>query len=121
MKNIIVKTVLSVCMMVSFFSLSQAQETNVTHNKLVKKVTHKLADYVEYPAMAAKKGIEGTVYVRFVTGEDTKIKNVRVLGKNDPALSEAVMEAVEDMAADLSPNYLAKNEVYRIPVNFTLE
>lgn len=94
--------------------------THVKENLCEQMVAKKLSGYVEYPEDAKFNEVEGTVVVRFTTNQKHEVENVRILGKADKDLSEATIKAVHKMATRLEKGALAKNHVYRIPVNFTI-
>ncbi len=55
-----------------------------------------------YPELARRRGIEGTVVLRFSVRPDGRVAALEVIGSADPALDEAARDAVLD-AAPLPP------------------
>lgn len=130
MKENVMKLMFTLFLSIGILNIGTAQvaENKDSENKTAQQsenlceqmVAKKLSRYIEYPEDAKFNEVEGVVVVRFATNQDSEVKSVRVLGKANKDLSEATIKAVHKMANRLYDGALAKNHVYRIPVNFTL-
>lgn len=82
-----------------------------------------LASNIDYPEIAARSGIEGTVYVNFVVERDGTVSNIRILrGINDDCNEEA--ERVIGLLAKWKPGNQQGKTVrvsFTIPVSFKLQ
>ncbi len=78
---------------------------------------------IDYPAIAAENGIEGTVFLQFVIEKDGAISNVKVLRGVDPALDEEAVQTVEN-APEWEPGKQRGKPVrvkFSIPIVFRLQ
>jgi len=55
-----------------------------------------VAKHLKYPEEAAKKGIQGTVYIQFIVEKDGSVSNVKVLRGVDPSLDMEAMNVVKN-------------------------
>jgi len=82
-----------------------------------------LQDNVKYPVEAQEKGIQGTVYLRFVVTPDGSVDNVEVVKSSNPILDEEAVRAIKTMPKftpgkqDGKPVYV----YYQVPVRFKME
>lgn len=58
-----------------------------------------LSQQVKYPVLAMEDGIQGTVVVQFVVGEDGKVRDVTIIRSVREDLDEAAMEVIRQMPA----------------------
>lgn len=82
-----------------------------------------IAQNVNYPDVAAKKGIQGKVYVNFVVSKDGTVIHARVARGVDPALDQEALRVVYSLPA-WKPGYQrgeAVNVSYTVPINFALK
>lgn len=129
MRTNFLKTMMSVAIfagMMSFMNAQQTKDCNQIDPKAQKAcfeqlVAFSLSELIEYPESATFEETEGIVYVRFTTDENNDIQNIRVLGKANKDLADAVVTAVRKLDLQDSKKMMAANSVYRIPVNFELE
>jgi TonB family protein len=70
----------------------------------------------QYPENARKKGVEGKAVVSFTLGEDSKIRNVKVVEGLPEGVSEALMDSVQKLY--FIP---AKNRGVATPMDMTVE
>jgi protein TonB len=50
-----------------------------------------------YPEIALKKGIQGTVYIRFVVSEDGSVADVKIEKGVDQTLDDKVLQVVKNL------------------------
>jgi TonB family protein len=82
-----------------------------------------IAQNVDYPDDAAKKGIQGKVYINFWVSQEGKVTNARVVRGIDPALDLEALRVVNSMP-EWQPGYNRGNPVnvsYTVPINFALK
>ena len=80
-----------------------------------------LQSRVEYPEMARRVGVEGTVYVHFIVEKDGSVGNLSILRSPNDLLSEAALEAVA--ASQFIPGMQRGRAVrvrFTLPVKFVL-
>jgi len=82
-----------------------------------------IQSHLLYPEIARENGIEGTIYTRFIINENGMAERVSILRGVDPALDQAVVEAIQK-----SPKWepgkqrgKAVKVSFTIPVMFTLD
>ncbi|MGE0077146.1 MAG: TonB family protein [Bacteroidales bacterium] len=78
---------------------------------------------IQYPSIAKEKGIQGKVYVSFVTEEDGRVSNVKVERGVDPILDKEALKVIESMPK-WTPGYQRGKAVrvkFTIPVSFKSE
>jgi len=82
-----------------------------------------IAKSVEYPADAAKKGIQGKVYVTFVVSKDGSVKNVKVIRGVDPLLDKEALRVVNNLPKWIPGEQRGKkvNVSYTVPISFVLQ
>lgn len=82
-----------------------------------------LARTTIYPEEAAKKGIQGTVYVSFIVNKDGKITNIKTIRSANPILEAEAIRLAKSMP-DWTPGkqngHLVK-VVFTMPVKFVLQ
>ena len=127
MKIKILKFALSVILFAGFATMGIAQQKDCSSVEPSEQkscfdqlVAFNLSELIEYPQDAQFEETEGKVYVRFTTNENNEIGNIRILGKSNEALNEAVIKAVKKLAAQNQDGMIMASSVYRIPVDFTL-
>jgi protein TonB len=82
-----------------------------------------VAEHTKYPNEALEKGIEGTVYVRFVVTKSGEIGIAKVMRQIDPFLEEEALRVIKSMPK-WSPGKNNGNPVnvwFVIPVKFVLQ
>lgn len=82
-----------------------------------------LANSVKYPIEAAKKGIQGKVFVSFVIGKDGSVKDAKVVRRADPLLDAEGLRVVKIMPNWQPGKQKGKtvNVQYTVPINFVLQ
>jgi len=82
-----------------------------------------LARNLKYPPLAARMGIDGAVYVRFVVGKNGVISNIEVLKGLEGGLSEEAIRVVEGMPKWRPGRQNGKKVavVYTLPIRFKLQ
>ena len=81
-----------------------------------------ISEHVSYDRKMKKRGLEGTVIVRFVVEQDGSIGDIEIVRGVDPALDDQVVEAVRDFPA-FQPGEQRGKAVrvqYALPVRFSL-
>lgn len=79
-----------------------------------------LQDNIQFPTIAAEKGIQGRVVVRFVVSPSGKIENVSIQKSIDPACDKEAIRVVKTMP-DWIPGKMGGKGVYvyfSLPINF---
>lgn len=82
-----------------------------------------IQENIDYPPEAAQKGIEGTVYVKFVVNDEGENTDIEVMRGVHETLDQVVVKAIQD-APDWKPGRQRGQEVhvqFTIPVVFKLE
>ncbi|MDR2916105.1 MAG: TonB family protein [Tannerella sp.] len=81
-----------------------------------------IADNINYPAMAAEKGIQGRVACKFVVREDGSIGNVQVVRPVDPLLDDEAIRVIYSMPKWTPGEQRGKKVAveYSVPVRFRL-
>lgn len=79
-------------------------------------VNARLAQHLQYPAIAAKNGAEGKVIIRFVVGKNGSVRRAEVVRSIYPALDREALRAVYSMPK-LNPR---TKDGYPVSVWFTL-
>jgi TonB family protein len=82
-----------------------------------------LAQTVKYPVEAAKKGIQGKVYVNFVVEKDGTVGMVKIARGVDPSLDAEAMRVVK-LLTNWKPGKQKGEDVrvsYTVPINFALQ
>ncbi|MGI9525826.1 MAG: TonB family protein [Weeksellaceae bacterium] len=128
MKNNILKSVLAISLLVAFILPTQAQEQidcnstqPLTQKMCYQKLVTNLGEFIEYPDEAYFNDNEGIVLVRFSTDENSQIKNVSIVEAPNRVLAKEVLKAVQLMALESRNNYMAANQKYRIPIQFSIK
>jgi TonB family protein len=81
-----------------------------------------VAERVSYDRKMKKRGLEGTVIVRFVVERDGSIGDIEIVRGIDPALDDQVVDAVRDFPS-FKPGEQRGKQVrvqYALPVRFSL-
>jgi protein TonB len=101
------------------FSLSKQDLKNCSDKMMLEFVYGR----VKYPSKARKKGIEGTVYVKFVLEKDGEITNIEIVRDIGAGCGKEVERVV-----NLMPNWIPGKDKgkpvrvqFNLPVNFKLE
>ena len=78
---------------------------------------------VNYPAKAAKDGVEGRVIVEFVVEKDGSINDVKVVQSVDPLLDKEAVRVVKSMPSWIpgKQNGVVVRVKFSIPITFKLE
>ena len=87
----------------------------------INKFRQWVADQVRYPREAAKNGVEGTVYVRFIVFPDGHVGSVKVIRSADPLLDAEAVRVIQSSPA-WTPGKQRGHKVpvaYTVPVAFT--
>lgn len=82
-----------------------------------------IAQHLQYPATAAKNGIQGRVVVKFAVGKDGSLSHVSVVRSVDPDLDKEAVRLVENMPK-WSPGIVDGEPAsiwYTLPVTFKLQ
>jgi len=82
-----------------------------------------LARSIKYPEDAAKKGIQGKVYVSFVIDEAGKVTDVTLARGVDPLLDKEALRVVKGLK-DWTPGKEKGNKVkvaFTLPIQFALD
>jgi len=82
-----------------------------------------LGKEVKYPAEAAKKGIQGKVFVTFVVAKDGSVTNAKVVRGVDPMLDAEALRVVKAMPK-WTPGKQSGKDVavqFTVPINFKLQ
>jgi TonB family protein len=82
-----------------------------------------LANNVKYPIEAAKKGIQGKVFVNFVVEKDGTVGLVKIARGVDPSLDAEAMRVVK-LLTNWKPGKQKGEDVrvsYTVPINFALQ
>ena len=82
-----------------------------------------LANNVKYPPEAAKKGIQGKVYVTFVVNKDGSVSDAKIARGVDPLLDAEALRVVK-LLTNWKPGRQRGEEVrvsYTVPINFALQ
>ncbi|HAA13230.1 MAG TPA: energy transducer TonB [Cytophagales bacterium] len=82
-----------------------------------------LAGNLKYPPLAARMGIEGAVYLRFVVGKNGVISNIEVLKGLEGGLTEEAIRVVETMPKwrPGRQNGRKVDVVFTLPIRFKLK
>jgi TonB family protein len=82
-----------------------------------------IAKAVEYPVEAAKKGIQGKVYVTFVVGKDGAVKNAKIIRGVDPMLDKEALRVVNSLPKWIPGEQGGKkvSVAYTVPISFVLQ
>jgi periplasmic protein TonB len=82
-----------------------------------------LSEHVKYPAVARENGIEETIYIGFVVGNDGTIRNVNVKRGKNSSLNEEAVRVVSMMPKWKAgrQNGKAVNVAYTLPIKFHLD
>lgn len=82
-----------------------------------------IANSVEYPDVAVKKGIQGKVYVTFVVSKDGSVANATIARGVDPALDTEALRVVNSLPKwkPGKQRGQAVNVSYTVPINFKLQ
>ncbi|HRP60853.1 MAG TPA: energy transducer TonB, partial [Vicingus sp.] len=77
---------------------------------------------MKYPQVAKENGIQGTVFVNFVVGQDGKIRDVKVLRGVNKMLDDEAVRVVKAMPAWKPGKQRGKpvSVSYNLPIKFTL-
>lgn len=78
-----------------------------------------VAKHLKYPEEAAKKGIQGTVYIQFVVEKDGSVSSVKVLRGVDPSLDTEAMNVVKN--ADKWEPGKQKGQAVRVSFTFPVK
>jgi len=81
-----------------------------------------LSDILQYPAEAAKNGIEGTVFVEFVVNTDGSLSDIKLKKGVNPAMDNEAVRAVGELT-DWNPGKLGGKAVRTkmiLPIKFKL-
>jgi TonB family protein len=113
-------------------SESEAAETNEVFTAVEKmpefpggqdSLRRFIAKSVEYPVEAAKKGIQGKVYVTFVVGKDGVVKNAKIIRGVSPMLDKEALRVINSL-----PNWVPGeqrgvkvNVAFTLPISFVLQ
>ncbi len=81
-----------------------------------------IADHINYPVIAAEKGIQGRVSCKFVVREDGTIGNVQVVRPVDPLLDDEAIRVIYSMPKWIPGEQRGKKVAveYFVPVRFRL-
>lgn len=82
-----------------------------------------LSDNIQYPVNAAKKGIQGKVYLQFVVEKSGAISNIKVLKSVDKELDAEALRVVSQIkrfVPGYDENHAPVRYLYTLPVNFKL-
>ena len=82
-----------------------------------------IAEHIKYPDLAMEKGIEGTVFVRFVIEKDGSIGEIQITRGVDPLLDQEAVRVVKSLPK-FKPGYQDGRPVpvwYSIPIVFKLD
>lgn len=81
-----------------------------------------LQSEMKYPQVAKENGIQGTVFVNFVVGQDGKIRDVKVLRGVNKMLDDEAVRVVKAMPAWKPGKQRGKpvSVSYNLPIKFTL-
>ncbi len=84
--------------------------------------TH-IANAVQYPDDAVKKGTQGKVYVTFVVTKDGSVANVAIARGVDPSLDKEALRVVNELPKWTPGKQRGKvvNVSYTVPINFQLQ
>jgi TonB family protein len=82
-----------------------------------------IANNIDYPEIAQKKGIQGKVYVTFVVGKDGVVKNASIARGVDPSLDGEALRVVNSLPKWQPGKQKgeAVNVSYTVPINFQLQ
>ena len=81
-----------------------------------------LQSEMKYPQVAKENGIQGTVFVNFVVGQDGKIRDVKVLRGVNKMLDDEAVRVVKAMPSWKPGKQRGKpvSVSYNLPIKFTL-
>jgi TonB family protein len=82
-----------------------------------------IAKTVEYPVEAAKKGIQGKVYVTFVVDKDGTVRNAKIIRGVSPMLDKEALRVVNSLPK-WTPGEQGGKKVsvaYTVPISFVLQ
>jgi TonB family protein len=82
-----------------------------------------VAENVHYPFAAQRKGIQGTVYIRFVVGKDGFVKDAEIFRSANPLIDFEALRVVKNMPKWIpgKTHNIPENVYFIIPVKFKLE
>jgi len=82
-----------------------------------------IAKTVEYPMEAAKKGMQGKIFVTFVVGKDGAVRNAKIVRGASPMLDKEALRVINKM-----PNWMPGEQrgkkvsvAFTVPINFVLQ
>lgn len=67
-------------------------------NEHIKRLVRLLQENLYYPRSARKRGIEGSVTVRFVLKKDATVHSIEVLSSNSEILSRAAVKTIQNLS-----------------------
>ena len=82
-----------------------------------------LSKNINYPAIAVERGIQGTVYIRFVVNADGSVSNAEVMRPVDPYLDKEAIRVINSMPKWMpgKQNGTAVPVWYNLPIIFQLK
>jgi len=88
-------------------------------NEHIKRLVRLLQENLYYPRSARKRGIEGSVTVRFVLKKDATVDSIEVLSSNSEILSRAAVQTIENLSGKFPR---PKEElVLNVPIKYDLK
>ncbi|MEK6658659.1 MAG: TonB family protein [Campylobacterota bacterium] len=82
------------------------------------KIAQLIKDNLSYPISARKRGITGTVVVKFCLSADAKVSDIKVVDSSSEILSSAAIKTIEDLSQKFPKP--SREISLSIPINYNL-
>ncbi len=87
-------------------------------NKNIQIISQLLSDNLYYPRSARKRGITGSVVVKFHLSIDAIVSNVEIISSKSEILSNAAIKTIEDLSGEFPKP--EEELILQIPIEYTL-
>ena len=87
-------------------------------DKHIKKIIGLLRDNLYYPRSARKRGITGTVQVKFKLLQNGNISFSKVISSKSEILSRAALKTINDLSGDFP--HPSEDLILHVPINYSL-
>lgn len=134
--KVLVGMILAVCL-IAVFACEKKQSETVPVKSEVYTVVEQMPEFkggeselrnflatnVKYPAEAARKGVQGKVYVTFVVAKDGSVKEAKIVRGVNQLLDDEALRVVSSMPKWIPGKQNGKDvdTQYTVPINFVLQ
>ncbi|WP_457744173.1 TonB family protein [Sulfurimonas sp.] len=94
-----------------------SKEKNYINNNL-NKISSLIKENLYYPRRARKRGVEGTVIVKFFLHKDATVSNIEVLSSNSEILSRAATKTILELSGKFPKP--VEELTLKVPINYAL-